>query len=94
VLSRPDPKVQRQPDGSVALQGKSFEYRKQAEIVSLIAKDGRGEILRVNGDQVEVDKLTSQDLGRCRKVQEQIVAYQKAVQQKDAQQQLGNGPTL
>jgi hypothetical protein len=94
VLSRPDPKVQRQPDGSVALQGKSFEYRKQAETVSLIAKDGRGEILRVNGDQIEVDKLTSQDLGRCRKVQEQIVAYQKEVQQKNPQQQRGNGPIL
>lgn len=92
VLSLPDPKVQGQPDGSVALQGKSFEYRQQAEMVSLAARDGRGEILRVNGDQVEVDKLTGQDLTKCRKVQEQIVAYQQAAQKKDAQQKNGNGP--
>jgi hypothetical protein len=92
ILKLPTPKIQRQPGGSAVLQGNSFNYRQQGDMVSLIAQDGRGEILRVRGEQVEVDRLTEPDVGQCRKVQEQLAVFQRESQPKEGQQRRKHGP--
>lgn len=92
ILKLPTPKIQRQAGGSAVLQGNSFDYRQQRDVVSLIAHDGRGEILRVQGEQVEIDRLSEQDLGQCRKVQEQLAVYQRESQPKEWQQRRKGGP--
>lgn len=73
----------RQADGSLLFKGNSFEYRQEQRTISLSARDGRSEILRVTDGQVIVDKMTSTDLEKCHKLQQEINKdLQKLVQQK------------
>lgn len=47
---------ERLDDGSLFLKGKSFNYRQHQGTISLIANDGRGEILRVIDGELDFDK--------------------------------------
>lgn len=80
ILNLPTRKINRTKDGSKVLQGNSFNYRQQGKTVSLFALDNRGEILRVRGEQVQVDRMTNQDLEKCYKVQGQIHGFQQETQ--------------
>ena len=79
---------ERQPDGSLVFQGQSYEYCSEQHTISLIAKDGRGEILTVTDGQVVVDQMTIPDLEKCHKLRQQInEALLAPVQQKPEREQ-------
>lgn len=63
---------ERQPDGDLVFQGQSYECRDKQDTISLIALDGRGEILRVTDGQVVVDTMTSQDIEKSDFLRQQI----------------------
>lgn len=79
---------ERQRDGSLVFQGQSYECRDEQHTISLIAKDGRGEILRVTDGQVVVDTMTSQDIEKSDFLRQQInQALLDSVLQKHEQEQ-------
>ncbi len=63
---------ERVDDGSLVLNGKSFDYRQHQGTISLIAKDGRGEILRVIDGELDFDKRNDTDIQKCYGI-EQII---------------------
>ena len=63
---------ERQADGSLVLKGKSFNYRQHLSTISLIAKDGRGEILRVIDGELDFDKRNDTERQKCYGI-EQII---------------------
>ena len=90
---------ERQPDGSLVLKGKSFNYRQHQGTISLIAKDGRGEILRVIDGELDFDKRNDTDLQKCYGI-EQIInkdiqeLVSKEFCQKKPEQQQDRGISL
>lgn len=79
---------ERQPDGDLVFQGQSYECRDKQDTISLIALDGRGEILRVTDGQVVVDTMTSQDIEKSDFLRQQINQDRlDSVQQKHEQEQ-------
>ncbi len=63
---------EREDDGSLLLKGKSFNYRQHLSTISLIAKDGRGEILRVIDGKLDFDKRNDTERQKCYGI-EQII---------------------
>jgi conjugative relaxase-like TrwC/TraI family protein len=63
---------ERQRDGSLLFKSQSFEYRQYQSTISLIALDGREEILRVMESKVVVDSMTMQDMEKCLKLRREI----------------------
>ena len=63
---------EREDDGSLVLKGKSFNYRQHLSTISLIANDGRGEILRVIDCKLDFDKRNDRDIQKCYGI-EQII---------------------
>lgn len=79
---------ERQADGDLVFQGQSYECRDKQDTISLIALDGRGEILRVTDGQVVVDTMTSQDIEKSDFLRQQInQALLDSVLQKHEQEQ-------
>ena len=62
----------RQPNGSYQFETKSYIFNQNGGITSLSAKDGRGEILRVSGENVTKDSLRPEDLKACKEIQKQV----------------------
>lgn len=61
-----------QTDNSLVYQGKNYECCQKQSTISLLAKDGRGEILRVTDGKPVVNTMTSQDIEKCYKLQQII----------------------
>jgi len=75
-----------QADGSLLLEGKSFNYRQYQGTISLIATDGRGEIFRVTDGQVTLDKRTDIDMEKCHVIKTQVNAARKKLRDKELSQ--------
>lgn len=89
----------RQADGSLLLKGKSFNYRQYQGTISLIAKDGRGEILRVIDGELDFDKRNDTDLQKCYAIQQIInkdiqERVSKELKKKKPEQQQDRGISL
>jgi hypothetical protein len=63
---------ERQTDGSLTFKSQSFEYHQHQRTISLIARDGHKEILRVTDGKVVVDSMTKQDVEKCLKLRREI----------------------
>ena len=90
---------ERQPDGSLVLKGKSFNYRQHLSTISLIAKDGRGEILRVIDGELDFDKRNDRDMEKCHGIQLRVnkdilERTTKELDQHKPEKQQSYGPSL
>ena len=90
---------ERVDDGSLVLKGKSFNYRQHQGTISLIAKDGRGEILKVIEGELDFDKRNDTDIQKCYGI-EQIInkdiqeRVSKELKKKKPEQQQDRGISL
>lgn len=90
---------ERLDDGSLVLKGKSFNYRQHQGTISLIAKDGRGEILRVIDGELDFDKRNDRDIQKCYAIQQIInkdilELVSKELKKKKPEQQQDKGISL
>ena len=86
-------------DGSLVLKGKSFNYRQHQGTISLITKDGRGEILRVIDGELDFDKRNDTALQKCYGIQQIInknilERVSKELKKKKPEQQQDRGISL
>ena len=63
---------ERQSDQSLLFASNNFVYRMDGDLVSITAKDGRGEVLRVAGNTVVVNALSKADLENCHRLKQRV----------------------